>query len=94
MTQYSFSLRFSRFSLLLLEPGEIYFDDLSVYMICSNDSSLKKTSINDRKNELGRLKICSKSIVFEPKDCMKPVIKIPLRECVTIKQLERKERDK
>lgn len=78
---------------MLLEPGEIYFDDLSVYMICNSDSSLKKT-ITERQNELGRLKICSKSIVFEPKDCMKPVIKIPLRECITIKQLERKERDK
>lgn len=79
---------------MLLEPGEIYFDDLSVYMISCSDSNLKKTAINEMQNELGRLKICSKSIVFEPKDCMKPVIKIPFRECITIKQLERKERDK
>lgn len=30
--------------------------------------------------------MCSKSLVFDPKDINKPLIKIPLRDCVVIEQ--------
>ncbi|XP_049854679.1 protein FAN-like [Schistocerca gregaria] len=69
-----------RFSLLLLEPGEIYFEDFSAYMFHSDASEVE---IETRK-DIGRLKMCSKSIVFEPKDIMKPLIKVPLKECTKI----------
>lgn len=62
----------SRFSLLLLEPYEIYFDDFFADM--STDSS----------DLDGKLKICSKSIVFEPKQIDKPLTKINYKDCLEI----------
>ncbi|RNA14126.1 FAN-like, partial [Brachionus plicatilis] len=62
----------SRFSLILLEPGEIYFEDFLVYyhetdspFDCGRPKSLIK----------GNLKICSKSFVFDPLDFNYPLIK-------------------
>lgn len=72
----------SRFSLLLLDPGEIYFEDFSSTFIPPDTS--RKTY--DNKKQEGRLKMCSKSLVFEPKDFTKPLIKIPFKECVIIEE--------
>ncbi len=73
-----------RFSLLLLEPGEIYFTDLAVTLF--RDPS---KPVNDESNfARGRLKICSKSIVFVPQPQpidMEPLLKFPLNECSEIK---------
>lgn len=70
-----------RFSMLLLEPGEIYFEDYSVVW-------LKQDSKNPCESEKinGRLKLCSKSLVLEPKDRVKPLIKIQFKECKAISQ--------
>ena len=70
--------------MLILDPGEIYFEDFSVYMF------RKGVSIEnfDRVKHDGRLKMCSKSIVFDPKDIMKPMIKIPLKDCQSITELK------
>uniref|UniRef100_A0A8C5T8D6 Neutral sphingomyelinase activation associated factor n=1 Tax=Malurus cyaneus samueli TaxID=2593467 RepID=A0A8C5T8D6_9PASS len=38
----------------------------------------------DSKDERGSLKICSKSIIFEPDDNIQPIIKIPLRDCIIL----------
>lgn len=75
----SFSLRFS---LLLLEPNEIYFEDFLVSLLTKDviDSGAE-TAIND-----GHLKMCSKSIVFDPKDRMSPILKIHYRDCDDIYQ--------
>ncbi|XP_067007294.2 protein FAN isoform X2 [Anabrus simplex] len=69
-----------RFSLLLLEPGEIYFEDFSAFLFPINATE----DDFEKKKELGRLKMCSKSIVFDPKDILKPIIKIPLKDCSKI----------
>ncbi|XP_069705161.1 protein FAN-like [Periplaneta americana] len=71
-----------RFSLLLLEPAEIYFEDFSAFLFPAD------TDQHDfeRRKEIGRLKMCSKSIVFDPKDVNKPLLKIPLKECVNISE--------
>ncbi|XP_041971992.1 protein FAN-like [Aricia agestis] len=66
-----------RFSMLLLEPGEIYFEDYSCSM--HDDLSLKKGIIRQ-----GRLKLCSKSLVFEPRNFMEPLLKIHFKECLNI----------
>ncbi|KAI5736549.1 hypothetical protein M8J76_004540 [Diaphorina citri] len=71
-----------RFSLLLLEPGEFYFDDLSVVLILTN----KKNEEEERRP--GRLKLCSKSLVFDPKNLALPLIKIPLKECTSLSKFE------
>lgn len=68
-----------RFSLLLLEPNEIYFEDFSVNLIDEN--------VRERSDELprnGHLKMCSKSIVFDPKDVSEPIIKIAYKNCDNI----------
>ncbi|RZF42157.1 hypothetical protein LSTR_LSTR004306 [Laodelphax striatellus] len=72
-----------RFSLLLLEPGEIYFEDVSVFL-CPETTT--NNLIDDEKNQLGRLKVCSKSLVFDPKDLSKPLVKLPLKDCSDIKK--------
>uniref|UniRef100_A0A8C0UUF2 Neutral sphingomyelinase activation associated factor n=1 Tax=Cyanistes caeruleus TaxID=156563 RepID=A0A8C0UUF2_CYACU len=42
----------------------------------------------DERKFRGSLKICSKSIIFEPDDNIQPIIKIPLRDCISIKAPE------
>lgn len=71
-----------RFSLLQLDPGEIYFEDFSAIFIPPDTTP--KTY--DTKKQDGRLKMCSKSLVFDPKDISKPIIKILFKDCVVIEQ--------
>ncbi|CAG9098190.1 unnamed protein product [Plutella xylostella] len=66
----------SRFSMLLLEPGEIYFEDYSCTM---NDAVLKSVSAIQ-----GRLKLCSKSLVFEPRDWAFPLYKLQFKDASDI----------
>lgn len=68
--------------MLLLEPGEIYFEDFSAVLVPPDTTP--KTY--DYKKQDGRLKMCSKSLVFDPKDITKPLIKIPLKDCKIIEQ--------
>lgn len=62
--------------MLLLEPGEIYFEDYSCTM---NDAELK--SVNAIQ---GRLKLCSKSLVFEPRDWAFPLYKLQFKDASDI----------
>lgn len=59
-----------RFSQLLIDPNEIYFEDFLVDLVISKQISKK-----------GRLKLCSKSLVFEPKDGKTPLIRILYKYC-------------
>lgn len=68
-----------RFSLLLLEPNEIYFEDFSVNLIDENES----VTVEDVPRN-GHLKMCSKSLVFDPKDMNEPIIKIAYKNCDNI----------
>ena len=58
----------SRFNLLLLEAGEYFFEDLSATL---------------NNNIQGRLKICSRSVLFEPNDTKKPIIKYSYKHMVS-----------
>ncbi|KAK4880232.1 hypothetical protein RN001_008378 [Aquatica leii] len=73
-----------RFSLLLLEPGEIYFEDFSACLIPSDTT----TKNYESKKQVGRLRMCSKSLVFDPQDLTKPIIKIPLKDCTILEQFK------
>ncbi|KAI8736726.1 protein FAN [Biomphalaria glabrata] len=64
-----------RFSLLLLDPGEIYFEDFSVFYYPAGLS--KQQSLN--RQQRGHLKLCSKSIVFVPQEILFPILKFPLK---------------
>ncbi|XP_033226844.1 protein FAN-like isoform X2 [Belonocnema kinseyi] len=65
-----------RFTMLLLEPGEIFFEDYSAQMRFEGPSNSKNDWIE------GRLKLCSKSLVFVNKDMNQPLIKIQLKETI------------
>lgn len=68
--------------MLLLEPGEIYFEDFSAIFIPPDTTP----NTYDTKKQDGRLKMCSKSLVFDPKDINKPIIKIALKDCKVLEQ--------
>mmetsp|Transcript_24328 Transcript_24328/g.35658 ORF Transcript_24328/g.35658 Transcript_24328/m.35658 type:complete len:847 (-) Transcript_24328:998-3538(-) len=66
----------SRFNLLLLEYGEYFFEDLSVYLYPVPNESLGKAFHQcDALKIQGRMKLCSRSLIFEPSDQRKPIIK-------------------
>lgn len=67
--------------MLLLEPGEIYFEDFSC-TACGNLILNKDTS------QQGRLKLCSKSLVFESKNITDPLIKFHFKDCAEISIVE------
>lgn len=62
----------NRFSLILLEPGEIYFEDFLVYYYEMNSPF---ESLTQKSLIKGNLKICSKSFLFDPIDIKYPLIK-------------------
>ncbi|KNC50605.1 FAN Factor [Thecamonas trahens ATCC 50062] len=59
----------SRFSLLLLEEGEYYFDDYAAYHYPSLPPS-PTTRLR------GRVRLCSSSLFFEPEDVSHPLVKL------------------
>ncbi|XP_035898589.1 protein FAN-like [Anopheles stephensi] len=74
-----------RFSLLLLEPSEIYFEDFSVDIVREELT----TNLDPEFQMSGRLKMCSKSLVFEAKgSASAPLIKIMYKDCTTIDRQE------
>ncbi|XP_023289005.1 protein FAN isoform X2 [Orussus abietinus] len=73
-----------RFTMLLLEPGEIFFEDFSVQMKTLGSLGSEKNAWID-----GRLKLCSKSLVFVNKDINQPLIKIQLKETITVEKSDR-----
>ncbi|XP_015108694.1 protein FAN isoform X1 [Diachasma alloeum] len=68
-----------RFTMLLLEPGEIFFEDYSVRMKLEDDSDKERSQWMD-----GRLKLCSKSLVFVNKDINWPLLKLQFKEIVSV----------
>ncbi|XP_051757272.1 protein FAN isoform X2 [Ctenopharyngodon idella] len=70
-----------RFSLLLLDLEEHYFEQHTAYNLTSS------SPVANRRSS-GSLKICSKSIIFEPDDAKEPILKIPLKDCKGIAALE------
>ncbi|KAG9347982.1 hypothetical protein JZ751_004001 [Albula glossodonta] len=75
-----------RFSLLLLDLEEYYFEQHTAYQLTSS-----KTAQTRRIR--GSLKICSKSIIFEPEQITEPILKIPLRDCKQIEGVEENDRN-
>lgn len=66
-----------RFSLLLLDLEEYFFEQHIAHHIS------KAGDANERSIS-GSLKICSKSLIFEPDKCEEPILKIALRDCSKI----------
>ncbi|XP_015250409.1 PREDICTED: protein FAN [Cyprinodon variegatus] len=70
-----------RFSLLLLDLEEYYFEQHTGYHLISNSRKEKKTR--------GSIKVCSRSIIFEPDSHSEPILKVPLRDCQNIESVEK-----
>jgi factor associated with neutral sphingomyelinase activation len=70
----------SRFSLILLEEGEYYFDDFSAFYY----PPARDDEDSFRKRVKGRLLLCSASLMFDPEDIRLPVSKFPYRDCSSI----------
>lgn len=73
-----------RFSLLLLDEGEYYFEDFSAFYYppgLSDDEQAFKRRIK------GRLKLCSASLMFDPEDIKLPILKIPFKYCEFVDRL-------
>lgn len=65
--------------MLLLEPNEIYFEDFLVDLI--NETQSDDIEVLDEQTCVGHLKMCSKSLVFDPKDLDLPLIKVAYKNC-------------
>lgn len=74
----------SRFSLTLLEPGEICFEDYLVYYSEFENPfdaiGKDKSAIDERNYQKGSLKICLKSVVFDPFNLSYPLLRFPLKQ--------------
>jgi factor associated with neutral sphingomyelinase activation len=71
-----------RFSLLLLEPSEIYFEDFSAIYYPAGSS--ESAALN--RKQRGRLKLCSKSVLFDPENATQPILKFSFREVKSLGQ--------
>lgn len=70
----------SRFNLLLLDYGEYLLEDLSAYYFPIPTSDLSKAfEVKDSLKVQGRLKLCSRSLIFEPADVRFPIMKFPYK---------------
>ena len=74
-----------RFSWLLLEPGECYFEEFSSYF---GDDERAFLDNDNAEKLISRFKVCSKSVVFNPRDISKPIIKMPFKDGTEIKKAE------
>eukprot|EP01137_Pigoraptor_chileana_P021867 Opistho-2@86107 len=72
-----------RFTLLMLEHGETYVEDFSAYQVPIGKEDARKS----RRIE-GRLKLCSRSLVFDPQDISHAVLRFPFRDCTAIGDVE------
>ncbi|KAM4533381.1 protein FAN [Odontesthes bonariensis] len=70
-----------RFSLLLLDLEEYFFEQHTAYHVTSRSKKERKTR--------GSFKVCSRSVIFDPEDIAEPIIKIPLRDCKKIECVEK-----
>ena len=83
----------SRFSELLLEHGEKHLQDWAVTASSSSASSVfsnKHEKCRQMKQLEGRLRLCSQSIVFEPRHLSRGIIRIPFKYMSTCPSVHEK----
>ncbi|XP_031732560.1 protein FAN isoform X2 [Anarrhichthys ocellatus] len=71
----------ARFSLLLLDLEEYYFEQHTAYHVTTSSKKERKVR--------GSFKVCSRSVIFDPEDPEEPILKIPLRDCKKIEFVHR-----
>lgn len=74
----------SRFNLLLLDYGEYFLEDFSAYQFPLPSTDLKSSfEVQDAAKIQGRLKLSSRSLIFEPNDVRHPLLKFPFKTIAT-----------
>eukprot|EP00698_Gefionella_okellyi_P007557 TRINITY_DN1854_c0_g1_i1.p1 TRINITY_DN1854_c0_g1~~TRINITY_DN1854_c0_g1_i1.p1 ORF type:complete len:924 (+),score=194.54 TRINITY_DN1854_c0_g1_i1:40-2772(+) len=66
----------SRFTLLDVEEGEEYLEDFAAFYY----PSARNDAESMRAKQKGRLRLCTRSLVFEPDDVKFPLVRLPFRE--------------
>jgi len=66
----------SRFTLLDVEDGEEYLEDFAAFYY----PALESDAAAMRRRLKGRLRLCTRSLVFEPDDVKLPLIRLPFRD--------------
>jgi factor associated with neutral sphingomyelinase activation len=74
----------SRFNLLLLEEGEFYLEDYSIFQYPHPTSSGKGFEECKALKVQGRLKLCTRSLMFEPADTRLPIECFPFKAMAKI----------
>ena len=73
---HSLGKKKKRFSLLFLEDGEMYTRDCMGFRQHSD-------SYPEKRQEKGRIHICSRSLIFEPLDLETPIVRYSYRDMIT-----------
>ena len=81
LTGQSFSRKINRFSLLLLEDGEFYVSECVVECTGFPSGLLKGVMASVPGRLRGELRVCTKSLFFEPDDVRIPIVRLPFK-CV------------
>ena len=72
--------RRSRFSLLLLDHGELYLEDHGCFFHPASPAQAQLLGLRTTKKLKGRLRVASCSLTFEPEELAAPLMRIALRE--------------
>jgi factor associated with neutral sphingomyelinase activation len=73
----------TRFNLLTLEYGEVFVEDFSVYAFPPFTEDATDFSAIEPLKVRGRLKMCSRSLIFEPLDPSRPLLKYSFKQMTT-----------
>ena len=71
-----------RFSLLLLDHGELYLEDHGCFFHPASSAQASLLGLRTTKKLKGRLRVASSSLTFEPEDTAAPLMRVLLRELV------------
>ena len=69
-----------RFSLLLLDHGELYLEDHGCYFHPASTQQATLLGLRTTKKLKGRLRVASCSLTFEPEELTVPIMRILLKE--------------
>lgn len=73
----------SRFTLLDIEDGEEYLEDFAAFYYPTDVSD----SVSARTKRKGRLRLCTRSVVFEPNEPNFPLLRLPLKDTEMVARL-------
>jgi factor associated with neutral sphingomyelinase activation len=73
-----------RFTPLLLDPGEYYFEDYAAVLFHPGDSDPELIPVASRVQLKGWFRICSNSILFDPQNQKYPIFRAKYRDVISV----------